>query len=58
MVPSNKTFSALAEIFGDPVAVAAMVDRLVQHAEVIVLKGDSFRVRGKRQEVLIGEKDR
>jgi hypothetical protein len=29
IVNSNKTFSAWAEIFGDPVAVAAMVDRLV-----------------------------
>jgi len=40
-VSSNKTLSAWAEIFGNPVAVAAMVDRLVHHAEVIVLKGDS-----------------
>jgi hypothetical protein len=47
-----------AEIFGDPVAVAAMVDRLVHHAEVIVLKGDSYRLRSKRQEVLTGEKER
>ena len=57
IVSSNKTFSAWAEIFGDPVAVAAMVDRLVHHAEVIVLKGESFRLRGKRQEVLTGEKE-
>src|SRR6266540_5640961 len=35
IVSSNKTFSAWAEIFGDPVAVAALVDRLVHHAEVV-----------------------
>jgi len=58
IVSSNKTFSVWAEIFGDPVAVAAMVDRLVHHAEVIVLRGDSFRLRDKRQEVLTGEKGR
>lgn len=58
IVSSNKTFSAWAEIFGDPVAVAAMVDRLVHHAEVIVLKGDSYRLRGKREEVLTGHKER
>ncbi|HEX9044930.1 MAG TPA: IS21-like element helper ATPase IstB [Candidatus Limnocylindrales bacterium] len=58
IVSSNKTFSAWAEIFGDPVAVAAMVDRLVHHAEVIVLKGDSYRLRGKREEVLTGPKER
>ena len=58
IVSSNKTFSAWAEIFGEPVAVAAMVDRLVHHAEVIVLKGDSYRLRGKREEVLTGQKER
>jgi DNA replication protein DnaC len=51
IVNSNKTFSAWAEIFGDPVAVAAMVDRLVHHAEVIALKGDSYRLKGHRKEV-------
>lgn len=57
IVSSNKTFSAWAEIFGDPVAVAAMVNRLVHHAEVIVLKGDSYRLWGKREEVLSGPKE-
>ena len=51
IVNSNKTFSAWAEIFGDPVAVAAMVDRLVHHAEVLVLKGDSYRLKGRAKEV-------
>jgi DNA replication protein len=54
----NKTFSAWAEIVGDPVAVAAIVDRLVRHAEVIVLNSESFRLRGKREEVLSGHKER
>jgi DNA replication protein DnaC len=40
------------------VAVAALVDRLVHHAEVIDLKGDSYRLRGKREEVLSGAKER
>ncbi len=52
IVSSNKTFSAWAEIFGDPVAVAAMVDRLVHHAEVIVLKGESYRLKGRGKEVM------
>ena len=58
IVSSNKSFSAWAEIFGDPVAVAAMVDRLVHHAEVIVLKGDSYRLRGKQKEVTAAEQTR
>jgi DNA replication protein DnaC len=52
IVNSNKTFSAWAEIFGDPVAVAAMVDRLVHHAEVIALKGESYRLKGRGKEVM------
>lgn len=52
IVSSNKTFSAWAEIFGDPVAVAALVDRLVHHAEIIVLKGESYRLKGKGKEVM------
>jgi IstB-like ATP binding protein len=42
-----KTFSAWAEIFGDPVAVAAMVDRLVHHAEVISTKGTQTHIGGR-----------
>lgn len=55
IVSSNKTFSSWAEIFGDAVAVAALVDRLVHHAEVIVLRGESYRLKGKSKEVLEGE---
>lgn len=51
IVSSNKTFSAWTEIFGDPVVVAALVDRLAHHAEVVVLKGDSYRLKGKGKEV-------
>ncbi len=49
ILSSNKTFSAWAEIFGDPVAVAAMVDRLVHHAGVLVLKGDSYRLKARER---------
>jgi len=52
IVSSNKTFSSWAEIFGDAVAVAALVDRLVHHAEVIVLQGDSFRLKDRTKEVM------
>jgi DNA replication protein DnaC len=50
IVSSNKPFSAWTEIFGDAVAVAAMVDRLVHHAEIINLKGDSYRLKNRRKE--------
>ncbi|HZD23623.1 MAG TPA: IS21-like element helper ATPase IstB [Acidimicrobiia bacterium] len=58
IVASNKSFSAWSEIFGDAVAVAAMVDRLVHHAEIIVLKGDSYRLKDKQEEVIAAEDTR
>jgi len=47
IVTSNKSFSAWGEIFGDDVVAAAMIDRLVHHAEILALKGDSYRLRDK-----------
>jgi DNA replication protein DnaC len=51
IVTSNKTFSAWTEIFGDAVAVAAMVDRLVHHAEIITIEGDSYRLRSRERTI-------
>jgi DNA replication protein DnaC len=47
IVTSNKPFSAWGEIFGDDVVATAMIDRLVHHAEILSLKGDSYRLRDK-----------
>jgi DNA replication protein DnaC len=47
IVTSNKPFSAWGEIFGDEIVAAAMIDRLVHHAEILALKGDSYRLRDK-----------
>ena len=38
IVTSNKPFSAWGEIFGDDVVAAAMIDRLVHHAEILALE--------------------
>ena len=47
IVTSNKPFSAWGEIFGDDVIAAAMIDRLVHHAEILALKGDSYRLKDR-----------
>ena len=47
IVTSNKPFSAWGEIFGDEVVAAAMIDRLVHHAEILALKGDSYRLKDR-----------
>jgi len=47
IVTSNKPFSAWGEIFGDDATAAAMIDRLVHHAEILALKGDSYRLKDR-----------
>lgn len=42
---TGKTLSSWVEIFGDPIAVAAHTDRLVHHAEVSAMEGESYRRR-------------
>jgi DNA replication protein DnaC len=46
-VTSNTPFSAWGEIFGDDVVAAATIDRLVHHAEILALKGDSYRLNDR-----------
>ncbi|MFI6244451.1 IS21-like element helper ATPase IstB [Micromonospora sp. NPDC050795] len=48
MVTSNLPFGRWVETFSNDV-VAAMIDRLVHHAEVLTLTGDSYRTRQRRE---------
>ncbi len=47
IITSNKPFSSWGEIFGDEVVAAAMIDRLVHHAEILSMKGDSYRLKDR-----------
>jgi hypothetical protein len=47
IVTSNKPFGRWGEVFGDDIVAAAMIDRLVHHADVVALKGDSYRLRNR-----------
>src|ERR1700736_6703243 len=56
IVTSNKPFSAWGEIFGDDMAATAMIDRLIHPSEILSLKGDSYRLRGKELDARIAVK--
>ena len=45
ILTSNLPFARWGDVFGDQVVAAAMIDRIVPHAEVITLKGASHRLR-------------
>lgn len=50
IITSNKAFSDWGQVFaGDPIMASAALDRLLHRATVINIKGDSYRMREKRQ---------
>jgi DNA replication protein DnaC len=47
IVTSNKPFGRWGEVLGGDIVAAAMIDRLVHHADVVALKGDSYRLKDR-----------
>jgi len=45
ILTSNRSFQEWGEIFGDNVVAAALLDRLLHHAVVIQIEGNSYRLR-------------
>lgn len=45
ILTSNRGFGEWAEIFGDAVVATALLDRLLHHAVVIPIEGNSYRLR-------------
>jgi DNA replication protein DnaC len=47
IMTSNKTFGNWAELMSDESVATAMLDRLLHHAHVLSLKGDSYRMKDR-----------
>ena len=45
IITTNINFSQWDEVFGDPVIASAIMDRLLHHAEIVSIKGKSFRLQ-------------
>lgn len=45
IITSNKSFTEWGHLFGDPVIVTAILDRLLHHCVVLNMKGKSYRLR-------------
>ncbi len=43
LITTNKAFSEWSEVFPNASCVVAMIDRLVHHADILSIKGDSYR---------------
>ena len=50
IVTSNKSFESWAEMMGDSVMTTALLDRLLHHARVFNLDGESYRIKKSRKE--------
>jgi DNA replication protein DnaC len=50
ILTSNKTFAEMGQVFGDEVLAAAILDRLLHHAEVISINGPSYRLKDRMLE--------
>jgi DNA replication protein DnaC len=49
LITTNRSFSDWAEVFPNAACVVALIDRLVHHAEIIALKGESYRHKEARE---------
>ena len=53
VVTTNLPFARWSEVFLDPTAAAAVIDRIVHHATVLQTSGSSFRLQAaKRNQAL------
>lgn len=48
ILTSNKSFSEWGDILGDPVVATAILDRLLHHAYVVNIRGESYRLRERK----------
>ena len=54
VLTSNLTFGARDQaLAGDAVLAAAMLDRLMHHATVVQISGESYRLKGKLKEGIV-----
>ena len=53
---SNKGFSEWGEVLGDQVMASAVLGRILHHCTVVNIKGESYRLKDRRKNVLPTER--
>jgi DNA replication protein DnaC len=48
ILTSNKPFELWGKMFADPILATAVLDRLVHHAHIVPITGESFRTKDRR----------
>lgn len=52
IITSNKSFETWAEMMGDEIMTTALLDRLMHHARIFNLNGNSYRLLKQKEEVI------
>lgn len=57
ILTSNKSYGEWGSIFGDPIIATAILDRLLHHSTTVNIRGESYRLRERREASLIPVRD-
>jgi DNA replication protein DnaC len=49
VVTTNRPFAEWGEVFPNAACVVSIVDRLVHHSEIVVIEGDSYRMKEAKE---------
>ena len=49
IITTNRPFTEWREVFPNAACVVSIVDRLVHHAEILVIEGESYRMREAKE---------
>ena len=58
LITTNKSFSEWSEVFPNASCVVAMIDRLVHHADILPIKGESYRHKEAQERAAAKSKKR
>lgn len=57
MITSNQPVGSWGEMLGDEVVATAILDRLLHHSHIVTIKGESYRLKEKRQAGIVPVKE-
>ncbi len=57
LVTSNRSLGEWGGVFGDTAVATAILDRMLHHSHVLVMRGESYRLREKRRAGLLKSKN-
>ena len=53
LITTNQMVTQWGQVFGDEMIAAAVLDRLLDHSHVLVVQGESYRLKQKKRAGLV-----